>query len=105
MEVWAECFSGDPRYLKNGQTAWKLTARCRPSKGWKRNKDKREVWPIWAAKRVRKGEPNLKEMHGYKRHVPNVLIYFQTVHTLGMPETLETQAKTVIVPNVPNFYI
>jgi len=22
---------------------------------------------------------------------------------LGMPETLETQAKTVIVPNVPNF--
>ena len=40
MEVWAECFSGDPRYLKRTDSM-EINSALQAIKGWKRNKDKR----------------------------------------------------------------
>lgn len=57
MEVWAECFSGDPRYLKRTDSM-EINSALQAIKGWKRNKDKRRYGPYGPQRGFEKANPN-----------------------------------------------
>lgn len=56
MEVWAECFSGDPRYLKRTDSM-EINSALQAIKGWKRNKDKRRYGPYGPQRGFEKVNP------------------------------------------------
>lgn len=56
MEIWAECFSGDPRYLKRTDSM-EINNAMQVIKGWKRNKDKRRYGPYGPQRGFEKVDP------------------------------------------------
>lgn len=44
LEIWAECFNSDPRYMKRIDS-FEINSIMSGFKGWKRNKDKRRYGP------------------------------------------------------------
>lgn len=57
MEVWAECFNGDPGYLKRTDSM-EINSVLQAIKGWKRNKDKRRYGPYGPQRGFEKVNPN-----------------------------------------------
>ena len=44
LEIWAECFNSDPKYIKR-MDSFEINSIMSGLKGWKRNKDKRRYGP------------------------------------------------------------